>query len=173
MGEACDPMIYYKRVREYMGGWRNNPRLPHGLVYGSHGRKEFYGETGVSKSLGLGKIVERGDGRTQAFSFLFRHSRTRIINHTGPERHHPIVRRLPGRRPRDGLHARVPARDAALHASAPRRFHRAAGGPFTVRPRAGASFRSGGCGWRFRWPRGGVRCGAGIPRALSVRSGVI
>lgn len=47
MGEGCDPLIYYKRVREYMGGWRNNPRLPRGLVYGSHGVKEFYGETGV------------------------------------------------------------------------------------------------------------------------------
>ena len=47
MGEGCDPTIYYKRVRKYMGGWRNNPRLPRGLVYGSHGVKEFYGETGV------------------------------------------------------------------------------------------------------------------------------
>ena len=46
MGEACDPTIYYKRVRECMGGWRNNPRPPHGLVYGTRGRMEFHGRRG-------------------------------------------------------------------------------------------------------------------------------
>lgn len=42
MGEGCDPHIYYSRVRQYMSGWRNNPALPHGLLYG----KEKEGKTG-------------------------------------------------------------------------------------------------------------------------------
>ena len=33
MAEKCDPAIYYARVRLPMSGWRNNPALPHGLVY--------------------------------------------------------------------------------------------------------------------------------------------
>ncbi|MFQ3611752.1 MAG: hypothetical protein SNJ72_09710, partial [Fimbriimonadales bacterium] len=34
MPEACDPYIYYNRVRPYIHGWKNNPALPKGLIYG-------------------------------------------------------------------------------------------------------------------------------------------
>lgn len=33
MYEKCDPHIYYERVRMPCSGWRNNPALPHGLLY--------------------------------------------------------------------------------------------------------------------------------------------
>jgi hypothetical protein len=36
--------------RLYMSGWRNNPRLPDGLDYEGHGRRQLYGETGVTPS---------------------------------------------------------------------------------------------------------------------------
>ncbi|MDJ0702967.1 MAG: hypothetical protein QNJ46_06760 [Leptolyngbyaceae cyanobacterium MO_188.B28] len=33
MPEACDPYIFYHRVRPYLYGWKNNPALPEGLIY--------------------------------------------------------------------------------------------------------------------------------------------
>lgn len=33
MPEYCDKPIYYKRVRPYIHGWKNNPALPDGLIY--------------------------------------------------------------------------------------------------------------------------------------------
>jgi indoleamine 2,3-dioxygenase len=54
MQEKCDPSIYYQRVRGPMGGWRNNPALPGGLVYeGQFGGRpqQLYGETGAQSAL--------------------------------------------------------------------------------------------------------------------------
>jgi indoleamine 2,3-dioxygenase len=32
MPEHCDPHVYYRRVRPYIHGWKNNPALPDGLI---------------------------------------------------------------------------------------------------------------------------------------------
>lgn len=55
MPEWCDPYIYYRRVRPYIHGWKNNPALPDGLTYegvsaysaGQH----FRGETGAQSTI--------------------------------------------------------------------------------------------------------------------------
>ncbi|KAF8062937.1 KIN14Q [Scenedesmus sp. PABB004] len=69
MGERCDPHVYYTRVRLPMSGWRANPKLPRGLVYGGLWRgapQQLYGETGAQSSVvpaldaALGIEHERG-----------------------------------------------------------------------------------------------------------------
>lgn len=42
MPEACDPYIYYNRVRPYLYGWKDNPALPQGLIY--EGVEEYGGQ---------------------------------------------------------------------------------------------------------------------------------
>ena len=56
MSEWCDPHTYYRRVRPYIHGWKNNPALPDGLVY--EGVEAFAGlpqqmrgETGAQSSI--------------------------------------------------------------------------------------------------------------------------
>lgn len=56
MKERCDPYVYYTRVRPYIHGWKNNPSLPDGLIYGSveaYGQQpqQFRGETGAQSSI--------------------------------------------------------------------------------------------------------------------------
>jgi len=56
MPEACDPYIYYHRVRPYIHGWKNNPALPNGLIYegvAAYGGQpqQFRGETGAQSSI--------------------------------------------------------------------------------------------------------------------------
>ncbi len=56
MKERCDPYIYYNRVRPYIHGWKNNPSLPHGLIYdgiSAHNGQpqKFRGETGAQSSI--------------------------------------------------------------------------------------------------------------------------
>lgn len=56
MPEACDPYIYYHRVRPYIHGWKNNPALPEGLQYegvAAYGDQpqQFRGETGAQSSI--------------------------------------------------------------------------------------------------------------------------
>ncbi|MCS6923341.1 MAG: indoleamine 2,3-dioxygenase [Fimbriimonadales bacterium] len=56
MPEACDPYIYYHRVRPYIHGWKNNPALPNGLIYegvDAYGGQpqQFRGETGAQSSI--------------------------------------------------------------------------------------------------------------------------
>ncbi|NJR59877.1 MAG: hypothetical protein HC769_14180 [Cyanobacteria bacterium CRU_2_1] len=56
MPEACDPYIYYNRVRPYIHGWKNNPALPEGLIYEgveAYGGKpqQFRGETGAQSAI--------------------------------------------------------------------------------------------------------------------------
>ncbi|ARV60796.1 hypothetical protein BZZ01_21155 [Nostocales cyanobacterium HT-58-2] len=56
MPEACDPYIYYNRVRPYIHGWKNNPALPEGLIYEgveAYGEKpqQFRGETGAQSAI--------------------------------------------------------------------------------------------------------------------------
>lgn len=33
LAEKCDPAVFYKRIRQYLSGWNNNPALPDGLIY--------------------------------------------------------------------------------------------------------------------------------------------
>lgn len=33
MFEKCDPYVFYKKLRQYLSGWNNNPALPDGLIY--------------------------------------------------------------------------------------------------------------------------------------------
>ncbi|MCX7993635.1 MAG: indoleamine 2,3-dioxygenase [Fimbriimonadales bacterium] len=56
MPEACDPYIYYHRVRPYIHGWKNNPALPNGVIYegvDAYGGQpqQFRGETGAQSSI--------------------------------------------------------------------------------------------------------------------------
>ncbi|MCS7272605.1 MAG: indoleamine 2,3-dioxygenase [Fimbriimonadales bacterium] len=56
MPEACDPYIYYRRVRPYIHGWKNNPALPNGVVYEgveAYGGQpqQFRGETGAQSAI--------------------------------------------------------------------------------------------------------------------------
>ena len=71
MPEACDPYIYYNRVRPYIHGWKNNPALPEGLIYqgveayGSQ-PQQFRGETGAQSAVvptmdALFKIAHKPD----------------------------------------------------------------------------------------------------------------
>lgn len=56
MPEACDPYIYYNRVRPYIHGWKNNPSLPDGLIYQGVAAyreqpQQFRGETGAQSAI--------------------------------------------------------------------------------------------------------------------------
>ena len=55
MPERCDPYIYFERVRPYIHGWRDNPALPHGIIYeGTRFGNEaqaFRGQTGSQSSI--------------------------------------------------------------------------------------------------------------------------
>lgn len=33
MTKQCDPHVFYKRLRPYLAGWKNNPNFPQGVVY--------------------------------------------------------------------------------------------------------------------------------------------
>ena len=71
MPEACDPYIYYNRVRPYIHGWKNNQALPEGLIYEgveAYGREpqQFRGETGAQSAIvptmdGLFNIIHKHD----------------------------------------------------------------------------------------------------------------
>lgn len=55
MPELCDPHTYYLRVRPYIFGWKDHPRLPDGVVYEGvtsfSGPQRFRGETGAQSSI--------------------------------------------------------------------------------------------------------------------------
>lgn len=56
MPEACDPYIYFNRVRPYIHGWKENPALPKGLLYSgvtAYGNQpvQFKGETGAQSTI--------------------------------------------------------------------------------------------------------------------------
>lgn len=56
MVDACDPYVYYHRVRPYIHGWKGNPALPDGLIYDGvdeYGGKPqpFRGQTGSQSSI--------------------------------------------------------------------------------------------------------------------------
>jgi indoleamine 2,3-dioxygenase len=56
MPEQCDPYIYFRRVRPYIHGWKDNPALGAGVVYRGVGRfgeapQAFRGQTGSQSSI--------------------------------------------------------------------------------------------------------------------------
>ena len=56
MPEACDPYIYYNRVRPYIHGWKNNSALPEGLIYQGveaydDKPQQFRGSTGAQSTI--------------------------------------------------------------------------------------------------------------------------
>lgn len=56
MPERCDPYIYYRRVRPYIHGWKDNPALSEGLIYEGVAETEgapqaFRGQTGAQSSI--------------------------------------------------------------------------------------------------------------------------
>lgn len=56
MVDHCDPFIYFHRVRPYIHGWKNNPALPHGLMYEgvpqyAGAGQLFRGETGAQSCI--------------------------------------------------------------------------------------------------------------------------
>jgi indoleamine 2,3-dioxygenase len=56
MPEWCDPVIYYRRVRPWIHGWKDHPALPEGLIYegvAAFGGKpqQLRGETGAQSAI--------------------------------------------------------------------------------------------------------------------------
>lgn len=56
MPEQCDPYIYFRRVRPYIHGWKDNPALGAGVVYQGVARYQgqpqaFRGQTGSQSSI--------------------------------------------------------------------------------------------------------------------------
>ena len=54
MPEHCDPHVYYRRVRPYIHGWKNNPALPNGLIYEgvfAGTPQQLAGETGAQSTI--------------------------------------------------------------------------------------------------------------------------
>src|SRR6202000_1588208 len=56
MPEQCDPYIYFRRVRPYIHGWKDNPALGSGVVYRGVERfqeapQAFRGQTGSQSSI--------------------------------------------------------------------------------------------------------------------------
>jgi indoleamine 2,3-dioxygenase len=56
MPERCDPVVYYRRVRPFIHGWKNHPDLPDGLVYEGVARfggepQRLRGETGAQSAI--------------------------------------------------------------------------------------------------------------------------
>lgn len=56
MPEKCDPYIYFRRVRPYIHGWKDNPALGEGVVYEGVERfggmpQAFRGQTGSQSSI--------------------------------------------------------------------------------------------------------------------------
>ncbi len=56
MPEQCDPYIYFRRVRPYIHGWKDNPALDGGVVYQGVDRyrgapQAFRGQTGSQSSI--------------------------------------------------------------------------------------------------------------------------
>lgn len=56
MPECCDPYIYFNRVRPYIHGWKDNPALPDGVIYGGVAEtggkpRAFRGQTGSQSSI--------------------------------------------------------------------------------------------------------------------------
>lgn len=56
MPEYCDPYIYFRRVRPYIFGWKNQPSLPKGVLYEGVERfggapQKFRGETGAQSGI--------------------------------------------------------------------------------------------------------------------------
>lgn len=56
MPERCDPYIYFERVRPYIHGWKDNPALPHGIIYEGVDRfgtqaQAYRGQTGSQSSI--------------------------------------------------------------------------------------------------------------------------
>lgn len=56
MPERCDPYIYFERVRPYIHGWKDNPALPHGIIYEGVDKygtqaQAFRGQTGSQSSI--------------------------------------------------------------------------------------------------------------------------
>jgi indoleamine 2,3-dioxygenase len=71
MGERCDPYVYYHRVRRPMGGSKNNPEMPGGLVYeglGDAGPRQYFGETGaqVRRACAARALVPEGFARVSS-----------------------------------------------------------------------------------------------------------
>ena len=56
MPEQCDPYIYFRRVRPYIHGWKDNPALGDGVIYEGVARyagvpQAFRGQTGSQSSI--------------------------------------------------------------------------------------------------------------------------
>ncbi len=56
MPEQCDPYVYFRRVRPYIHGWKDNPALKDGVVYRGVARfaeaaQMFRGQTGSQSSI--------------------------------------------------------------------------------------------------------------------------
>ena len=48
--KRCDPYIFYTRVRPFLSGWKGNPVMPDGLMFGGYGRYKFHGGSAAQSS---------------------------------------------------------------------------------------------------------------------------
>ena len=90
MPEACDPYVYYHRVRPYIFGWRDNPALPGGLVYEGVAAyagvgQTFRGETGAQSTIVpcLDAVLGVGHAPDQLREYLMEMRRYMPRKHVG------------------------------------------------------------------------------------------
>ncbi len=90
MPEACDPYVYYHRVRPYIFGWRDNPALPGGLVYEGVTAyagvgQTFRGETGAQSTIVpcLDAVLGVGHAPDQLREYLMEMRRYMPRKHVG------------------------------------------------------------------------------------------
>ncbi|MCZ6800911.1 MAG: hypothetical protein O7F12_10530 [Nitrospirae bacterium] len=103
MQERCDPYIYYQRVRPYIHGSKDNPALPHGLVY--EGVEEFQGhpqqfrgETGAQSSIIPSLDAALGVGHAEDPLTHYLHEMRQYM----PPRHRAFIEALEARKDEQG-----------------------------------------------------------------------
>lgn len=96
MSEGCRPEVFYNEIRPFLAGWKSNPSLPEGMVYGDldgGAPRQYYGGSAAQSSLlqsadaGLG-IAREEDSRS-AFLRVMR-------DEYMPRQHAAFLRRLEG-----------------------------------------------------------------------------
>lgn len=77
MPEACDPYIYFNRVRPYIHGWKDNPAFDGGVIYEgveeTDGKPQaFRGQTGSQSSIvpAMDALLQINHGQDQLKAFL-------------------------------------------------------------------------------------------------------
>ncbi|CAH1243647.1 IDO1 [Branchiostoma lanceolatum] len=77
MKEQCDPEVFYNQFRYFLSGWKDNPALPHGLIYEGVSDKPFQFSGGSAAQVATVQCLDeflgiRHDDRPGAFLMRMR-----------------------------------------------------------------------------------------------------